>query len=603
MYDEFENIDQKDRMDGGMPDPDGQEIPTAEDSREAAGYREEETPMYSEGNSSEAAYSQASDEPEFSQAPQRRHEACAYDEEDVPEEPAYRAEDHREAGQTPHSGVVQHQPDSGFYHYAYQNGGQEPGGQDPVSKKKMHKAKKHPNGKRPLWKSFALCAGMAAVFGVVASAAFQVTGFVGNQIAPRETEMTVGTADTVKQSEMQTTSTEVSQGGTTSITQVAANAMPSIVAITNQGVEDVQSMFFGRTYQRQTESAGSGVIVSQNDKELLIATNNHVVSGAEVLSVCFTVNVENDEDAVVSAQIKGTDPEHDLAIVAVNLSDIPEDVKSQIKVIQMGSSSKVVMGQQVIAIGNALGYGQSLTVGYVSALDREVTVESEDGSGTITNNMIQTDAAINGGNSGGALLNTAGELIGINSVKAVSTGVEGMGYAIPIDTAQPILDELMNRETRNMVEDTEKGFMGVTPRDVSAEAKEVYNMPAGAFVYDVQEGSPAETAGLKKGDIITKFDGRTISSSDDLYDTMNYYKAGETVDVIVSAAEGGEYVERTVSVTLGKYPEDAAASGSSQSGNDQSGNELPDGSQQPDGNNGGYGDDYMNPFEQFFNGH
>lgn len=534
-------------------------------------------------------------------------EAAAAGEEAAAQAEAYDSSDSsaREEQGISHAGVVQRQQEenSGFYHYTYSGSGEQGAPQAPYQEQNSKEPEnKNRRGKRPLWKSFAVCAGMALVFGVVAGAAFQVTGYVGNRIAPRETEMTVGTADTVKetgaQEELKTTSTEAgASAAATNITQVAKNAMPSIVAITNIGVEEVQSMFFGQSYQQKTESAGSGVIVSQNDTELLVATNNHVVSGAEELSVCFTVDVENEEDAVVSAQVKGTDPEHDLAIVAVNLSDIPDDVKSQIKVIQMGTSSDLAMGQQVIAIGNALGYGQSLTVGYVSALDREVSVENENGTGTITNNMIQTDAAINAGNSGGALLNTSGELVGINSVKAVSEGVEGMGYAIPIDTAQPILDELMNRETRTAVDESEKGYMGVTPRDVSEEAREVYNMPAGAFVYEVQEGSPAETAGIKKGDIITKFDGRTISSSDDLYDTMNYYKAGETVDVIVSTAEGGDYVERTVSITLGER--DAATAAQQSEADEQSGQQEDDGYN--GGYDGGYEGDYMNPFEQFFN--
>lgn len=579
MYDEFDDRDVRDTQSvNGGPEPDetGFSGPEAEDEEEA---------RYFDDN-----------EDAFSEDGQQGADVYASSESSRQEEP-----------EISHAGVVQRQQEenSGFYHYAYNNDGRQDADQEPQQEgQTAHKAQKNKNG-RPLWKSFAICAGMAVVFGVVASAAFQVTGYVGSKAVPRETEMTVGTADTVMQSEAQeelkTTSTEAAATtAATNITQVAENAMPSIVAITNIGVEEVQSMFFGRSYQQQTESAGSGVIVSQNDTELLIATNNHVVAGAEELSVCFTVDVENDEDAVVSAQIKGTDAEHDLAIVAVNLADIPDDVKSQIKVIQIGTSSSLAMGQQVIAIGNALGYGQSLTVGYVSALDREVTVENEDGSGTITNNMIQTDAAINAGNSGGALLNTAGELVGINSVKAVSTGVEGMGYAIPIDTAKPILDELMNRETRTVVDTSEMGYMGVTPRDVSEEAREVYNMPAGAFIYEVQADSPAEAAGIKKGDIITKFDGRTISSSDDLFDTMNYYKAGETVEVIVSTAEGGDYVERTVSVTLGERPADTTTTQQS-GGEGQSGEGSQDGYGDGYGSDGYYSDDYMNPFEQFFN--
>lgn len=492
-----------------------------------------------------------------------------------------------------HSGVVQRRPEeqSGFYHYSYNREEQHEPGQ--ASRNQKASSRKAPRGQRPLWKSFAVCTGMAVVFGVVASAAFQATDYVGSRMIRRETEMTVGTADKVAQTEAKgntktASGTTVSMNSTTDITQVAKNAMPSIVAITNRGVEEVQSMFFGQTYQQQTESAGSGVIVSQNETELLIATNNHVVEGAQELSVCFTVEAKDPEDAVVKAQTKGTDPSHDLAVIAVNLADIPEEVKSQIKVIPQGDSEALEMGQQVVAIGNALGYGQSLTVGYISALNREVTVDE------VTNSMIQTDAAINFGNSGGALLNTAGELIGINSVKAAQTGVEGMGYAIPTNTAMPILNELMNRQTRTEVDASKMGYMGVTPRDVSEEAKEVYNMPAGAFVYEVEEGSPAETAGVKKGDIITKMDGQTISSKDDLFDRMNYYEAGETIDVIVAAAEGGEYVERTVSVTLGERPADAST-GTQQPQQENPGSIPQEGYGQED-------DGYMtNPFEQFFN--
>ena len=345
---------------------------------------------------------------------------------------------------------------------------------------------------------------------------------------------------------------------------IAENAMPSIVAITNKGVEEVQSMFFGTTQYQQTESAGSGVIIAKTDKELLIATNNHVVDGAEELSVCFTVDAENKDDAVVKAQVKGTDSDHDLAVVAVNLSDISADIQNKLKVAVMGDSDALKIGNRVIAIGNALGYGQSLTVGYVSALNREVTIDN------VSNNMIQTDAAINFGNSGGALLDMNGNLIGINSAKAADAGVEGMGYAIPINTASPILDELMNRTTREKVSDSEElGFLGVDPRDVSEEARQIYNLPAGAFVYSVVEGSPAEKAGIKKGDIITKLDGITISSRDELFSRMEYYKAGESIDVVVKTAEGGEYVENTISVTLAKKSDFSSSTDSSSSDDTQ----------------------------------
>ncbi len=487
------------------------------------------------------------------------------------------------------------EPGQGFYHYSYREENRRPR-TEPLPEQKKHRS--GGSGRRPLWKSVAICAGLAVVFGVVGSAAFQVTNLVGRKVLPQESEYTVGTADTVAQteaqSEMKVSGTTVSTGGTPS--QVAKNAMPSIVAITNKGVQEVQ-MFF-RTYQQEVESAGSGVIVSQNDDELLIATNNHVVADATELSVCFTVDTEDQEDAVMEAQVKGTDVEHDLAIIAVKLSDIPDNVKSQIKAAPIGDSSTLELGQQVVAIGNALGSGQSVTVGYISALDREVTVSDENRTNTVTNSMIQTDAAINGGNSGGALLNMAGELIGINSAKAVDTGVEGMGYAIPMQTAQPILEELMQRKTRTEVDTEKMGYMGVTPRDVSEEAKEVYNMPAGAFIYEVEEGSPAEAAGIKKGDIITKMDGQSITSKDDLFDRMNYYEAGETIDVVVATAEGGEYVERTVSVTLGERPADL------NSGTQQGGQELPQEQYGEDGygygEGDGYGYDFTDPFQQFF---
>ena len=338
------------------------------------------------------------------------------------------------------------------------------------------------------------------------------------------------------------------------VSAVVEKVMPSVVAITNKSTQEIKDYFYGtRTYEE--ESSGSGIIISKNETELLIGTNNHVVENATTLNVCFSVETEDPEDAVVSAVVKGTDSQHDLAVIAVNLEDIPEEVLNQIEIAELGSSEDIAVGEPAVAVGNALGYGQSVTLGIISALDREVTVQ--DGDNFITNNMIQTDAAINFGNSGGALVNAKGEVIGINSVKTASSGVEGMGYAIPIDTAKPIFEELMNRTTRTIVETEEQGFMGLTPVDVTAEAKQLYNMPSGAFVYDVMEESAAEEAGIVKGDIITKVDGMAISSKDELLERMQYYKAGETIDVVLQSAQGSEYVERTVSVTLGERPEGA----------------------------------------------
>ena len=306
----------------------------------------------------------------------------------------------------------------------------------------------------------------------------------------------------------------------------------------------------------------AGIIVGENDDELLIATNNHVVSGATTLSVCFVgndvVNAEeetvdmsgsdgdvNVEDAV-SAKIKGTDESNDLAVVAVQKSDIPEDTLSQIKIAQLGNSDDLQVGEQVVAIGNALGYGQSVTSGWISALNRNISTDDGTSSG-----LIQTDAAINPGNSGGALLNMQGEVIGINSAKYADSAVEGMGYAIPISKAQPILEELMNRQTRDKVESENAAYLGVVTADLSTEAIQMYDMPEGAFVIRVEKNSAAGKAGIQKGDIIVSFDGQTVSGKDDLESKLAYYASGETVDVVVSRADNGEYVQKTISVTLG----------------------------------------------------
>ena len=287
----------------------------------------------------------------------------------------------------------------------------------------------------------------------------------------------------------------------------------------------------------------------------------------------------------------------------MKLSDISDDVKSKIKVMEVGSSDNLALGEQVVAIGNALGYGQSVTSGIVSALDREVTVETDDGN-TVTNNMIQTDASINPGNSGGALLNMKGQLIGINSVKASATGVEGMGYAIPIDTAMPIFSELEAIQSRDIVDEDKRGFMGIKPVDITSEAKQIYNMPSGAFVYEVTNDSAAEKAGLKRGDIITKMDGVIISSAEDLYDRMQYYAAGDEMTVTIERAEGGEYKEQEITLTLDEKPESAKTSSSSQStqgSNGQNGNGQNDqgGNDQNGGSDNG-SDTEQDPFSQIF---
>lgn len=339
---------------------------------------------------------------------------------------------------------------------------------------------------------------------------------------------------------------EVSAGttGEYTVAQVAKSCMPSVVSITNASVKTVQD-FFGGVQQYPSESSGSGIIVGQNDSEILVATNNHVVADADTITVAF------DDDAVYEAQVKGTDSDNDLAVVAVKIADMSEDTLKSIKVVSIGNSDELEIGEQVVAIGNALGYGQSVTSGWISAVDREVTDED----GKTTGKLIQTDAAINPGNSGGALLNMQGELIGINSAKAAATEVEGMGYAIPVSVAQPILDELMNRETRYKTDEEHAGYIGVTCLNVDSTSAQTYGIPLGAFVDSVEEGGPAQTAGIQKGDVIVKFDGMTVSGSSDLVGKLEYYQAGETVEVVISRAQNGEYQEQTVSVTLGKKSE------------------------------------------------
>ncbi|MDE7268016.1 MAG: trypsin-like peptidase domain-containing protein [Lachnospiraceae bacterium] len=337
-------------------------------------------------------------------------------------------------------------------------------------------------------------------------------------------------------------------GSNANVAAIAQSCLPSVVSITNKGVTEVQT-FFGR-YLQDTEGSGSGIIIGENDKELLIVTNYHVVSGNTELSVVFSYDEDSEDPSVVSAKVKGYDSDKDLAVIAISLDDITDEMRSQIKVATIGDSSNLELGQEVVAIGNALGYGQSVTTGIISALNREVTV-SDDNGGTITNRLIQTDAAINPGNSGGALLNMDGELVGINSVKVSSSSVEGMGYAIPISDVQSIIEELMLKESRDVVSESAQGYLGITPLDVTTEVSEAYGLPLGIYISKVYDDSPAEAAGLSKGDIITKFDGQTVKTKNDLITLLTYYRAGETVDVIAMVQSANGYTEKTFTVTLG----------------------------------------------------
>ena len=414
---------------------------------------------------------------------------------------------------------------------------------------------------------------LAVLFGLVASAVFLSVSFVAGKYLKTDEksthlETTQSVAGTVTDDGSEGEIGADAESGNGTVASVAQASMPSVVAITTVSVQEIPSFFGYGSRQYKSAATGSGIIVGDNDEELLIATNNHVVDGASTLSVCFIGNdvmnaeteTENADDTgdlnledAVSARIKGTDSDNDLAVIAVKKADIPEDTLSEIKIAQIGSSEDLVVGQQVVAIGNALGYGQSVTSGWISALNR--TISTEDG--TSSSGLIQTDAAINPGNSGGALLNMKGELIGINSAKYADSTVEGMGYAIPISRAKPILEDLMNRQTREKVSTEEKGYLGVVLSNLTTEAIQMYDMPEGAFVRGVEEKSPAEKGGICKGDIIVKFDGQSVTSGDDLLAKLQYYKSGEKIEAVVARATDGEYQESTVEITLGSRSENS----------------------------------------------
>ena len=382
----------------------------------------------------------------------------------------------------------------------------------------------------------------ALAFGVLASTAFQGSNYLYNKTnggtvtATDKAELNIASAVSSSSADAAGTDTD----SIASVSAIAEAAMPSLVAITNKSVQEMQSMF-GQTQAYESESSGSGIIIGKTDTELLMVTNNHVVSGAQDLSVGFV------DESVAEAAVKGTDADHDIAVIAVKLSDLSEDTLSTIKVIEIGSSSNLEVGEQVVAIGNALGYGQSVTTGIVSALNREVTIDNT------TNTLIQTDAAINPGNSGGALLNMSGQLVGINSAKYSDTSVEGMGYAIPVDDVVDIIENLMNRQVRTeKAAEGEQGFLGISGQDVTSEVSQAYDMPKGIYITSVETGSAAERAGLQKGDIITKFDGTSVSALADLKEQIAYYKTGEQVEITYSTQENGQYVEKTATVTLGQ---------------------------------------------------
>ncbi|MBQ6129531.1 MAG: trypsin-like peptidase domain-containing protein [Lachnospiraceae bacterium] len=323
-----------------------------------------------------------------------------------------------------------------------------------------------------------------------------------------------------------------------SVTELAKNNLPCVVSITNTSVKQLRDMWGNGIREYEDVSRGSGIIIGQTDEELLIATNAHVVNGADSITVGFI------DSEIYDAAVKGEDTEIDLAVIGVKMSDIKDETLKEIKVAVIGDSDALQVGEQVVAIGNAVGYGQSVTTGIVSALERDIPDDD------VETYYIQTDAAINPGNSGGALINMKGEVIGINTAKIMSTYVEGMGYAIPMNTANPTIEALMNRKSRDKVEEDKAGYLGISGVSVDAQTSKMYGIPEGIYLQEVIKDSPAEDAGLLKGDIIKKFDNVSVSTIADLRSKLDYYEAGEKVDVTFCRQEDGEYVDKTVTVTL-----------------------------------------------------
>lgn len=413
--------------------------------------------------------------------------------------------------------------------------------EQPAPKKEKRKKEKKAGSTGKKW---ATLVAMAVVFGLIAGGVMYGVNQAGSRIyAANHIQQTKTVSDSTDSD-----TEDSSQDGSTSVEEVAKSAMPSVVTISTMSVEEMRN-FFGGTQQYEVEGAGTGVIVGKNDSELLIATNNHVVEGATSLSVGFI------DESTVSAEVKGTDADNDLAVVAVKLSDISSDTMNQIKVASVGDSDSLELGQQVVAIGNALGYGQSVTSGYVSALNRSLTLTDANGSAMNSTGLIQTDAAINPGNSGGALLNMKGELIGINEAKTSSTSdgssVDNIGFAIPIDKAEESLQDLMNLPTREKVDESQASYLGIQGGSVTSEVTQLYGIPEGVIVSEVVENGPADQAGIQKGDVITELDGRSISNMEQLQDVLQYYASGETVKVTVQRQSDGSYQEKEISVTLG----------------------------------------------------
>lgn len=430
--------------------------------------------------------------------------------------------------------------------------------------KKNKKEKKPSNGKV---KKIAGFVASAAAFGLIAGGVMVGVNAAGDQIIGKRTEQIA----TVSTSDAGMKATE----NAGEVADVAEQVMPSIVSITSTSVQVVQSWF--QSYEQEVSGSGSGIIIGQDDDEIMLVTNYHVIEGAKELTVAFC------DETAVAATVKGYDSAADLAVITVKAEDVSAETLATIKVAALGSSDELKVGERAIAIGNALGYGQSVTAGYISALERSVEVEDT------TMTLLQTDAAINPGNSGGALLNSAGEVIGINTVKLVDSQVEGMGYAIPISNAIPIINDLMNQE---VIKESEQGYLGIQGKDITDEYAEGFNMPKGVYVVKIVDGSPADECGLKAGDIIVKFSGRDVSSMETLQNILSNKKAGETIEMVVQRNnEKGEYEEVTLDVELGAkkdMPEE-----------EESTTQQEKGQQSQDGQNGSMPDEYSYPQDEF----
>ena len=408
-----------------------------------------------------------------------------------------------------------------------------------------------------------------------------LTGYEQSVQAASKEQITLLKSD--KESDDSDSKEESTAKGSLDVSDIVEETMPSIVSITTKSVEEVQSYYglFGQygaysPEQREVQGSGSGIIIGKNDTELLIATNYHVVDGAETLSVGFC------DSTACEAKVKGYDSEKDLAVVAVSLDDIDSDTMDAISIATIGNSDNLKVGEQVVAIGNALGYGQSVTTGIVSAKNRQLnsddTVGDYDSDSNSATNLIQTDAAINPGNSGGALLNMNGEVVGINSAKLASTEVEGIGYAIAISDVTDTIESLMNEETRDKVED--HGVLGITVQTVDSAVTEAYGVPEGVLVREVTEGGAADDAGIEARSIITKFAGKTVTTKEQLVDFLSYYEPGEDVELTIEVPDGKEYKEETVTVTLGKSEDtqnaDSKDSQNQDGATDEDGNLLED---------------------------